>query len=72
MVDRGVPGFPPLMGFFAKQMVRYSATHDGCYFMSSAAIIVTRLVLPATYKCHIVIGFFQSGKNQENQLAQCC
>ena len=45
-------GIPPLMGFFAKQMVLYSATHSGYYFMSLVAIIVS--VISATYYLRIV------------------
>jgi NADH-ubiquinone oxidoreductase chain 2 len=45
-------GIPPLMGFFAKQMVLYSATHAGYYFMSFVAIIVS--VISAAYYLRIV------------------
>lgn len=45
-------GIPPLMGFFAKQMVLYSATHSGYYFMSFVAIIVS--VISAAYYLRIV------------------
>ncbi len=45
-------GIPPLMGFFAKQMVLYSATHSGYYFMSLVAIIVS--VISAAYYLRIV------------------
>lgn len=34
-------GIPPLIGFFAKQQVLYSATHNGYYFLSIVAIIVS-------------------------------
>jgi NADH-ubiquinone oxidoreductase chain 2 len=45
-------GIPPLMGFFAKQMVLYSAVHSGYYFMSLVAIIVS--VISASYYLRIV------------------
>jgi NADH-ubiquinone oxidoreductase chain 2 len=45
-------GIPPLMGFFAKQMVLYSATHSGYYFMSLVAIVVS--VISAAYYLRIV------------------
>jgi NADH-ubiquinone oxidoreductase chain 2 len=45
-------GIPPLMGFFAKQMVLYSATHSGYYFMSIVAIVVS--VISAAYYLRIV------------------
>lgn len=66
-------GIPPLMGFFAKQMVLYSATHSGYYFMSFVAIIVS--VISAAYYLRIVrvIHFDSSAPNhfvdgQEPQL----
>ncbi len=45
-------GIPPLVGFFAKQMVLYSAVHSGYYFMSLVAIIVS--VISAAYYLRIV------------------
>lgn len=45
-------GIPPLMGFFAKQMVLYSATHSGYYFMSFVAIVVS--VISAAYYLRII------------------
>lgn len=45
-------GIPPLMGFFAKAMVLYSATHSGYYFMSLVAIVVS--VISAAYYLRIV------------------
>jgi NADH-ubiquinone oxidoreductase chain 2 len=57
-------GIPPLMGFFAKQMVLYSATHSGYYFMSFVAIVVS--VISAAYYLRIVrvIHFDVSDKDQ--------
>jgi NADH-ubiquinone oxidoreductase chain 2 len=40
-------GVPPLIGFFGKQMILYSATHRGFYFLSLVAIIVS--VISASY-----------------------
>lgn len=45
-------GVPPLIGFFGKQMVLYSATHSGYYFLSFVAIIVS--VISASYYLKIV------------------
>lgn len=45
-------GVPPLVGFFGKQMVLYSAVHSGYYFMSLVAIIVS--VISASYYLKIV------------------
>jgi NADH-ubiquinone oxidoreductase chain 2 len=59
-------GIPPLMGFFAKQMVLYSATHSGYYFMSFVAIVVS--VISAAYYLRIVrvIHFDVSDKDQSS------
>jgi NADH-ubiquinone oxidoreductase chain 2 len=45
-------GVPPLIGFFGKQMVLYSATHRGYYFLSLVAIVVS--VISASYYLKIV------------------
>lgn len=45
-------GVPPLIGFFGKQMVLYSATHSGFYFLSIVAILVS--VISASYYLKIV------------------
>jgi len=45
-------GIPPLLGFFAKQQVLYSATLSGYYFMSIVAIIVS--VISASYYLQII------------------
>ena len=45
-------GIPPLLGFFSKQMVLYSAMQSGYYFMSIVAIIVS--VISASYYLKIV------------------
>ena len=62
-------GIPPLMGFFAKQMVLYSATHSGYYFMSIVAIIVS--VISAAYYLRIVrvIHFDAAPADQDQETA---
>lgn len=45
-------GIPPLIGFFAKQMVLYSSTHSGYYFLSIVAILVS--VISASYYLKII------------------
>lgn len=43
---------PPLVGFFAKQQVLYSATYSGYYFLSIIAILVS--VISASYYLQII------------------
>ncbi|BEJ18299.1 NADH dehydrogenase subunit 2 (mitochondrion) [Cutaneotrichosporon spelunceum] len=58
-------GVPPLIGFFGKQMVLYSATHRGYYFLSFVAIIVS--VISASYYLKIIrVIHFESG-NTDNK-----
>jgi len=45
-------GIPPLMGFFAKQFVLYSAIQNGYYFISIVAILVS--VISASYYLKII------------------
>ncbi len=45
-------GIPPLLGFFSKQFVLYSAIQSGYYFMSIVAIIVS--VISASYYLKII------------------
>jgi NADH-ubiquinone oxidoreductase chain 2 len=45
-------GIPPLMGFFAKQSVLYSAIQSGYYFMAIVGIIVS--VISASYYLKII------------------
>ena len=45
-------GIPPLVGFFSKQMVLYSAIQSGYYFMAIVCIIVS--VISASYYLKIV------------------
>jgi NADH-ubiquinone oxidoreductase chain 2 len=51
-------GIPPLIGFFAKQTVLYSAIQSGYYFMSIIAIIVS--VISASYYLNIIRFLFSS------------
>ena len=44
---------PPLIGFFSKQFVLYSAIESGYYFMSILAILV--IVISASYYLKIII-----------------
>jgi NADH-ubiquinone oxidoreductase chain 2 len=45
-------GIPPLIGFFSKQFVLYSAIQNGYYFMSIIAILVS--VISASYYLKII------------------
>ena len=45
-------GTPPLIGFFSKQFVLYSAVQSGYYFMAIVAIIVS--VTSASYYLKII------------------
>lgn len=45
-------GIPPLIGFFSKQFVLYSAIQNGYYFISIVAIIVS--VISASYYLKII------------------
>jgi NADH-ubiquinone oxidoreductase chain 2 len=45
-------GVPPLIGFFSKQFVLYSAIQNGFYFMSFVAILVS--VISASYYLKII------------------
>jgi NADH-ubiquinone oxidoreductase chain 2 len=55
-------GIPPLIGFFAKQIVLYSSTHGGYYFLSIVAIIVS--VISASYYLKIIkVMYFDTADN---------
>jgi len=45
-------GIPPLIGFFSKQLVLYSALQNGYYFISVLAIIVS--VISCSYYLQII------------------
>ena len=51
-------GIPPLIGFFSKQMVLYTAIQNGYYFMAIVAIIVS--VVSASYYLKIIKTLFVS------------
>lgn len=58
-------GIPPMIGFFAKLMVIYSATHSGYLFLAIIAIIVS--VLSAAYYLRVIrVIFFDTSQFTEN------
>ena len=59
-------GIPPLIGFFSKQFVLYSAIENGYYFISFVAILVS--VISASYYLKIikVIQFEEEDTNKKN------
>ena len=54
-------GIPPLIGFFSKQFVLYSAIQNGYYFMSIIAIIVS--IISASYYLKIIKILFTKEEN---------
>ena len=60
-------GVPPLIGFFSKQMVLYSAVQSGYYFMAIIAIIVS--VISASYYLKIVRVLFTEPEQGEDILS---
>ena len=63
-------GIPPLIGFFAKQQVLYSATSSGYFFLSIVAILVS--VISASYYLKIikVIHFSSPSTLKDNPLGE--
>lgn len=59
-----IAGIPPIIGFFAKQMVLYSSILDNNYFMSVTAIIVS--VISAFYYLKIVRTIFFDNSDEIN------
>ena len=59
-------GIPPLIGFFSKQMVLYTAIQNGYYFMAIIAIIVS--VISASYYLKIIKTLFSEEQQQANTL----
>ena len=55
-------GIPPLMGFFSKQMVLYSALQHGYYFISVIAILMS--VISASYYLKIVRILFSENSSE--------
>jgi NADH-ubiquinone oxidoreductase chain 2 len=57
-------GIPPLMGFFAKYAVLYTAIHNGYYFISLVGIITS--VISAAYYLRVVrVLYFDSSNSPE-------
>ena len=59
-------GIPPLIGFFSKQMVLYSAIQSGYYFMSIIAILVS--VISASYYLKIIKVLFTETEYSKSSL----
>jgi NADH-ubiquinone oxidoreductase chain 2 len=60
-------GIPPLIGFFSKQFVLYSAIQNGYYFIAIIAILVS--VISASYYLKIVKVIYTSSDEAELDLA---
>jgi len=58
-------GIPPLIGFFAKQFVLYSAIQKGYYFISIVAILVS--VISASYYLKIVKVLHTNPEEEEDK-----
>jgi NADH-ubiquinone oxidoreductase chain 2 len=59
-------GIPPLIGFFSKQFVLYSAIQNGYYFMSIIAIIVS--IISASYYLKIIKILFTEEENRSEYI----
>nr|BBG67069.1 NADH dehydrogenase subunit 2 [Stropharia rugosoannulata] len=59
-------GIPPLIGFFSKQFVLYSALQNGYYFISIIAIIVS--VISASYYIKIVKLLVEDSNNSGSDI----
>jgi NADH-ubiquinone oxidoreductase chain 2 len=59
-------GIPPLIGFFSKQFVLYSALQNGYYFISLIAIIVS--VISASYYLKIIKVIYTNEPINDNNL----
>jgi NADH-ubiquinone oxidoreductase chain 2 len=59
-------GIPPLIGFFSKQFVLYSAIQSGYYFMAIIAILVS--VISASYYLKIIKVLHTEGEETEENL----
>jgi NADH-ubiquinone oxidoreductase chain 2 len=57
-------GIPPLIGFFSKQYVLYSAIQGGYYFIALIAILVS--VISASYYLKIIKTFFINDESNNN------
>jgi len=60
-------GIPPLIGFFSKQLVLYSALQNGYYFISVLAIIVS--VISCSYYLQIIKLLFTPSPNPNGALS---
>jgi len=61
-------GIPPLIGFFSKQFVLYSAIQNGYYFISIIAILVS--VISASYYIKVVkVIYEENSYEQENTVS---
>jgi NADH-ubiquinone oxidoreductase chain 2 len=58
-------GIPPLIGFFSKQFVLYSAIQDGYYFIAIIAILVS--VISASYYLKIVKVIYTAESDSASQ-----
>lgn len=64
-----IAGIPPLIGFFAKQMVLYSSTHAGYYFISILAILIS--VISASYYLKIIrVIYFDTTETLSNSIKE--
>jgi len=54
-------GIPPLIGFFSKQFVLYSALQNGYYFISIIAILVS--IISASYYLQIIKNMYSESSN---------
>jgi NADH-ubiquinone oxidoreductase chain 2 len=61
-------GIPPLIGFFSKQFVLYSALESGYYFISIIAIIVS--VISASYYLKIIKVLHQTNADKEDTTSE--
>lgn len=61
-----IAGIPPLIGFFAKQMVLYSSTHGGYYFLSIVAILVS--IISASYYLKIIRIIYFDNQNTKTDV----
>ena len=60
-------GVPPLLGFFSKQFVLYSAVQSGYYFISFVAIIAS--VISASYYLRIIMLLFTENGSIETNVS---
>ena len=61
-------GIPPLLGFFSKQFVLYSAIQSGYYFIAIVAIVVS--IISASYYIKIIRVLHTEPINEENLMAE--